>query len=451
MSFYKFFEDKIKNKSIVILGLGKEGISNLNLLLKTGGFKNLGIADQKKQSLENLPFLSDNLAVKTHFEKGYQDRLNDYDLILKAPGVVLDPSVDPDKITSAMELFCEYYRNRIIGITGTKGKSTSVSLLFHILTVNNVKAVLAGNIGIPVFDILDDIEKDSTIILEMSCHQLEYMRVSPGTGILLNLHEEHLDHYGSYDSYCKAKYNIFKHMTEGSKLIATSDIGNKQMPEGVEVELVGYSDKRKEKRISVNEKGFYFNGKWFPVPDDLPLLGIHNIYNLACIYPVASDFRISFDDFIKAVYSFRPLPHRLEFVGNHKGIDFYDDSISTMGNSTINAVISVKNCSSVLIGGMDRGIDYSDLIGFIIKNPQYTYILMEASGERIHSRLKEGNNLGSNIVLVPHLEAAVKEAFNRTPKGKACILSPAAASYGIFRNFEHRGEVFQNLISMEKK
>lgn len=462
MNFYNYFESKIKNKAIAILGLGKEGISTLKLILRTGGYKSLAIADLKEQNLsflyditeESSPFTkaSFDTAVKeinTHYGEDYQKTLNNYDIIFKAPGVVLETSVDIDKISSSMQVFCEYYKEQIIGITGTKGKSTTSSLLYHILKKNGFSCLLAGNIGIPVFDILDDIKKDTSIILEMSCHQLEYMTVSPKIGILLNLHEEHLDHYSSYEAYCMAKYRLFKNMDETSYFIGCTDTKQENIPETISSNFISYVKENKDTDIKVDKSGFHYRNRYFPVPDDLPLIGIHNIYNIAAIYPIMEKFHIEFDAFIHSLYSFQPLPHRLEFIGRFQGIDFYDDSISTMGDSTMNAVNSVKNTGSVLIGGMDRGIDYSDLIDFIIKNPNYIYILMEATGKRIHSEIKAKNKLTDNILLVDHLETAVKKAFQLTPKGKACILSPAAASYGIFRNFEHRGEVFKTLVNSE--
>lgn len=461
MNFYQFFEKKIKNKSIIILGLGKEGLSSLNLILKTGTYSGLAIADSKEQSPE---FLYNSLKethsketldktlkeIKTYYGTTYQKHLNQYDLILKSPGVVLEESVDKGKISSSMQIFCEYYKDRIIGITGTKGKSTTASLLHHTLQKNNIPAVLAGNIGIPVFDIPDEIRQDTKIVLEMSCHQLEYMTVSPHIGVLLNLHEEHLDHYGSYRAYCMAKHHIFKHMEAGSHLISCTDIEKESIPEGIKTDFISYVKEKKNTAIRVDENGFSYENEYFPIPDDLPLIGIHNIYNIASIYPIIKNLQIDFQEFIHSLYSFKPLPHRLEFIGRIQGIDFYDDSISTMGASTINAVTSLKNTATVLIGGMDRGIDYLDLTDFIIEHPDYIYILMEATGKRIYFELKEKTKISPNIILTEHLEDAVELAFELTPKGKACILSPAAASYGIFRNFEHRGEVFQRLIHKRK-
>lgn len=462
MNFYNYFETKIKNKAVVILGLGKEGSSTLRLILKTGGYKSLAIADLNEQNLDFLYNIKDESnkltketldkslkEIKAYYGKDYQNALNDYDIIFKAPGVVLEKWVNINKISSSMQVFCEYYKNQIIGITGTKGKSTTSSLLFHVLKENGFSCLLAGNIGIPVFNILDDIKKDTVIILEMSCHQLEYMSVSPKIAILLNLHEEHLDHYESYQAYCMAKYQIFKNMDKNSCFISCIDAKQERLPEMISSTFISYVKDRKDTDIKVDENGFNYHNRYFPVPNNLPIIGIHNIYNIAAIYPIMETFHIEFDSFIHSIHSFRPLPHRLEFIGNFHNIDFYDDSISTMGTSTINAVNGVKNTASVLIGGMDRGIDYSDLIDFMIKNPNYIYILMEATGKRIYDELKVKNKITDNIFLVDHLEAAVKAAFKLTPKKKACILSPAAASYGIFRNFEHRGEVFQALVNSE--
>lgn len=458
MTFYEFFQNKVKDKRILILGLGKEGLSSLKLLLKTGGYSLLGIADEKEPELDSLCRNLETQGVpkerlaefraltRTHFKETYQNFNNQYDLIFKSPGVVLNKDTDLHRVTGTMQVFTEFYREQIIGITGTKGKSTTASLLTHVLKENGISAVLAGNIGIPVFDILDDITSDTAIVLEMSCHQLEYMTVSPKTAILLNLHQEHLDHYGSYAAYCTAKYNIFKYMEKDSRFIGNTQLKTERLPEGIQIDWISYEDEEADSDIRVTEEGYRYRNEHFRFDGKLPLPGIHNLYNIAAIHPVVSGFRIPFAAFQKAIASFHPLPHRLEYIGCFKGIDFYDDSISTMGSSTISAIKAVRNTGSVLIGGMDRGIDYTNLTDFILEHPEYFYILMEATGKRIYSLLEKRKSLPQNILLTAHLEDAVQKAFEHTERGKACILSPAAASYGIFRNFEHRGEVFQELV-----
>lgn len=451
MNFYDYISEKVRNKSVLILGLGREGISTLKLLSKINHYSKIAVADMNECALNNIGNEGFINKIAKHYGADYLDSINSYDIIFKSPGVVLKNNAALYKITGQMQCFVEYFREQIIGITGTKGKSTTSSLIYHELKENGIDTAFAGNIGVPVFEIVDDISPNTQIVIEMSCHQLEYMTVSPKTAILLNLYEEHLDHYGTFEKYCKAKYNIFKHMLTNDTLISTSQLKNKKNELELPVSTIfaGFNDNSLD--INITEAGFYNNNKLIKIPENISLLGIHNIYNIACVYKITEKYGICYDDFIKSLKSFNPLPHRLEFVGKYHNIDFYDDSISTMGEATISAIKSVKNAHSVLIGGMDRGIDYSRLIDFINENSQYLYILMEATGNRIYEEIKAKNNINNikitdNIIPAKHLEDAVDIAFSKTKSGMACILSPAAASYGIFKNFEHRGDVFKEMI-----
>ena len=204
-----YLANRIKDKSVLILGFGREGQSTLKAFLKAGSAKKITIADQKALSLEMEVFAdaayADYNLQSIDFCCGpqYQDFCDDYDLVMKSPGIVLkkDISMYETEILSQMQLFFEYYRDRIIGITGTKGKSTTTTLLHHILKESGRPAILAGNIGIPVFDILHEVTDESIFVIELSCHQLEYMTISPKWGILLNIYEEHLDHYGTLEKY----------------------------------------------------------------------------------------------------------------------------------------------------------------------------------------------------------------------------------------------------------
>ena len=186
-------KEQIKDKNVLILGYGREGHSTLHRVLEVGGFSSVTVADKNQVQLP--------APAKALCGEHYMDTLDDYDLVFKSPGVVLskDPEQYNCRFTSQMEVFFEAYRDRIIGITGTKGKSTTTTLLYHILKKSGLDTVLSGNIGIPAFDILEEIHPDTQLVCELSCHQLEYIHVSPHIGVLLNIHEEHLDqlwHHG---------------------------------------------------------------------------------------------------------------------------------------------------------------------------------------------------------------------------------------------------------------
>ena len=225
----KTIENHINGKSVAVLGFGREGRATLPWVLEAKCASKIAIVDRNPVTLpEDLKEYADDIEIITG--EDYQKCLNDFDVIFKSPGIVLEQDKDfyRCKILSEMDIFFERYKNQIIGITGTKGKSTTTTLMYHVLKTAGKKALLAGNIGIPVFDIAKDIDEDTILVVELSCHQLEYATISPYIGVLLNIHEEHLDHYGTMEKYTAAMENIYKNMVETDtvfcqQIIAPSD------------------------------------------------------------------------------------------------------------------------------------------------------------------------------------------------------------------------------------
>ncbi len=438
----------IENKKVLILGFGREGKSTYKLIEKAGGYKSLAIAD--------LNPITDTLGENVSLIIGndYQKSLNDYDVVFKSPGIVLEQEIEnyTCEIVSQTELFFRRFRNQIIGITGTKGKSTTTTLLYHVLKEAGVKCVLAGNIGIPAFDIAEEIEEGTVICFEMSSHQLEYMSVSPKYGVLMNIHEEHLDHYGTMEKYVAAKERIYRNQKDGDKLICNIEILPKENTCKSQVISIGYEGNNAD--IQVEEKNIRYKNKTFTIPvSEIKLIGIHNYYDIGVVYGLLQELNISDEVFCEALKTYEPLPHRLQYVGCVDGIKYYDDSISTICDTTIQALTSLKDTDTVIIGGMDRGIEYQELILFLSEHEVPNIILMEATGKRIYQEIKENYpdfKSMERIQLVEHLEDAVNLAKKVTRQGKSCVMSPAAASYGIFKNFEERGEVFVKLVRGEQ-
>ena len=434
----------IENKKVLILGYGREGKSTYKLLQKVKVYEKLSIADLNPVTEE----VDENVTLVTG--ENYQRNLNDYDVVFKSPGIVLEKEIEDYscEIISQTEVFFKRFRDRIIGITGTKGKSTTTTLLYHVLKEAGVKCVLAGNIGIPAFDIVEQIEEDTVICFEMSSHQLEYMSVSPKVGVLMNIHEEHLDHYGVMEKYVAAKEKIYRNQKSGDKLICNVDILPKEEDCKAQVISVGYEDSGAD--LIIKEKEIVWKEKTFILPvSEIKMIGIHNYYDIGVVYALVQDYHIGDEVFEEALKTYEPLPHRLQYIGSADGVKYYDDSISTICDTTIQALTSLKDADTVLIGGMDRGIDYEELILFLSQHEIPNIILMEATGKRIYEEINtsypqfQGKE---RIKTVEHLEQAVELAKQITPKGKSCVMSPAAASYGIFKNFEERGEVFRQLV-----
>ncbi len=435
----------IHGKKLLILGFGREGKSTLKRILQVGGFRSLAVADQNRADAgADIPVLTG---------PSYMDTLDDYDLVFKSPGIVLPKALSEYRctVTSQMDFFIEAYREQVIGITGTKGKSTTTTLLYHILKESGRDCVLAGNIGIPAFDILEDLHRESLIMCELSCHQLEFIHVSPHMGVLLNVHEEHLDHYGSMEKYVRAKQQIYLHQQPGDYLFCGMNV---LPPKGAcPASVISVSDCFASADVLLTGTKIRFEDEDYRIPANaIHLLGHHNHLDIAFVYAICKIQGLTNEEFESGLKSYHPLPHRLSFIGEQDGIRYYDDSISTICDTTIQALKSIPDVGTVLIGGMDRGIDYTELIRFLEKDPVPHIILMEATGKRIYEEIQSthpGFSAPERLILVPHLQDAIAMAKKITAPGQACVLSPAAASYGIFKNFEERGDTFTRLVLHE--
>lgn len=467
-----------ENKKVLILGFGREGKSTLRLLASlcyvnmniTIGDKNYITQESIADTLETgCKYDIEKIAVSCGDD--YLNNINDYDIVFKSPGIVLPKNVIHYKayITSQTEEFLKAYRNRTVGITGTKGKSTVSTLTQKVLSDNGIEAVLGGNIGIPPFELVYDMEKNKNMnaILELSCHQLEYLDVSPHISVYLNLYEEHLDHYGTYEKYAYAKNHIYMYQKSEDLLICKNDIipFEEEFKEEIPHILTIHQDTaRKSIRAGIGESHICKAEKTIEITqniikdedtgreeyfipfNDIKLLGEHNYFNIAAVYLISRHFNIDKTGFEIALKNFVPLSHRLENIGTINQVTYYDDSISTIGETTIQAVNSVKNVNTVLIGGMDRGIDYQQLEEFLSKKPVENVVLMYETGRRIYNEMKEKGFETDNIKVVNDLKEAVILAKRITKPGNACIMSPAAASYGYFKNFEERGQEFSRLV-----
>lgn len=434
--------DLLKDKKILILGFGREGKSTYRFIRKHMPDKMLGIYDKNliQDTLQN---------VTIHNGDSFYELLPDYDLIIKSPGIVLDrkDSSTLQKMTSQTDLFLNFYHNQTIGITGTKGKSTTASLLYHVLHSSDKDALLVGNIGIPVFDVLEDIKEDTLVVFELSSHQLEYVNHSPHIGVLLNIYQEHLDHYGTFEKYKIAKENIYQFQKKGDILLYNKEFYT--LPENFVANTITITNTTQKADAIIKANQIFYEGKAFEIEEEQLLLkGSHNLYNIGVAYVLAKACGITKEQFSAAIKTFKPLPHRMEYVSEIEGVKFYNDSISTICETTIQAASSIKEVDTVILGGMDRGIDYEPLVQFLLESEIRNMILMPDTGCRIQELIINNDikREDQNLIMVANVEEAVKAAKKETKKGKTCLFSPAAASYGFFKNFEERGEVFKKFV-----
>lgn len=441
-------EPWIKGKRVLLLGFGREGQSTYHVLRQLGSYAKLDIADQS--SPKELP----DREMVWITGPDYQKCLDNYDVVFKSPGIVLEKESYEYKcrILSQTEVFFHCFRDQIIGITGTKGKSTVTTLLYHLLKTGGENTLLVGNIGIPCLDHIEEVRPETKIVFELSCHQLEYMTVSPHIGILVNIHEEHLDHYGTMEKYVESKRQIFKHQKDSDILICNVQC----LPEAGTCPscLIRAGMDESEAELNVREKKgetwIYFRDRAYRIPGDkIKLLGQHNYFDIGIAYSVCVILGMDDETFEEGLTSYEPLPHRLQYLGERDGVKYYDDSISTICDTTIQALKTLKDTDTVLIGGMDRGIDYGELIEYLSLCQVPHIVLMESTGKRIYQEIYKyypDFKDKARLILAEHLEEGVRRAREITRPGRSCLLSPAAASYGIFKNFEERGKAFARLV-----
>lgn len=437
--------DYLSDKNINILGFGREGQSTYKLIRKYLPNKIITISDLKENFQDNFDFLQNDKNLNLISGEKYLDNLERFDIIIKSPGISfakIDITQFKDKISSQMELFLQFFDNYTIGITGTKGKSTTSSLIYTILKDQNKDVLLLGNIGKPIFDYINEISNTTILVLEMSAHQLEFMKYSPNISILLNLFEEHLDHYKSYEDYIAAKCNIYKYQHENDYFLYSLD--NETLKEHVK------NPKAKTYTISINEKAdiylqnddvIFNNKKIYDRNQKRNLVGDYNLSNIMFTLVVSEILKLDLNKSINSINNFKTLKHRLEFVGNVDGINYYDNSIATVPMATIEAIKALKNVDTLIIGGMDRGIDYTDFIKYLNSSDISNIVCMPKTGHDIAKKLKN-----KKTFIVDTLEEAVDISKKVTNKNMSCLLSPAAASYGFFKNFEEKGDLFQKLV-----
>ncbi|MCK9613078.1 MAG: UDP-N-acetylmuramoyl-L-alanine--D-glutamate ligase [Bacteroidales bacterium] len=446
-----------KGKKILILGFGIEGKSTFRLIRMLFPEMKICIADEKA-CIEHFEILKNDKNIQLQTGNNYLEGLSDFDIIIKTPGISPEKIgiTDFSKFTSHTELFFRFFRNQIIGITGTKGKSTTSSLIHHIISSWSPNCQLAGNIGIPPFDLIDKINKDTLIVYELSSHQLEQTRISPKTAVFLNLYEEHLDHYKSFDTYQQAKFSITRFQEEADNLIYNADderIVELLYKAGIKRNFWRYSLKNEvTKGCYLKEKTLIFKAAEKEIQtyktgfNNLP--GVHNLQNIMAAICAGYIAEIPAEKMINAIKAFKPLEHRMEYAGTFNDIIFYNDSIATIPEAAVAAISTLKNVNTLILGGYDRGVSYDPFVDYLEKTNIENVILIDTAGKRLHEIFQKKNYHSKKIFYFDDFENAVITAKKVTTPHKICLLSPAAASYGMFKNFEERGTLFKKLIRL---
>ncbi len=406
---------EIKGTSALILGYGREGRSVHVWLQKHYPSLRVAIADKKTDG------------------DAYLEHIGDYDSVIRSPGVspyskkMQEYVQQGGHVTTATNIFFSLVRGKTIGVTGTKGKSTTSSLIAHILTAHYADVRLVGNIGTPMLDELDSGNDDTVFVIELSSHQLVDIRYSPHIAVMLRIVFEHLDYYPDFASYVSAKSNIIKYQKPSDVVVYN--------PKHHEVAAIAQTGK------STRHPFHMENTVMFPTH----VLG--NAENIAAATTVSRLLGVSESVMKRQLESFTPLPHRLEYVGQYHRIRFYNDSLATIPQATIHALDALgEDVGTLIAGGYDRHLDYRELGLYVGNHPVGALILFPDTGKRIWEVLPERARKQIRVYHVGSMEEAVRLAYAHTPKGNICVLSPGSASYNMFRNYADRGDQFKEWV-----
>lgn len=445
-----------KYSRIGILGYGKEGRSSIKLLSKYLTNTEFIISDINP-TLEIEQEILELHNIKILKGEKWQEIFKFSDIVFVSPGVPLFNVYLPSNvvITSQIDFLFKHFSEKIIAVTGTKGKSTTTTLIHEILKTKFKNVLIAGNIGIPAFEILEEIDIADFCVLEVSSHQLQFVTSSPKYAVFLNIFPEHLDYYPDFDKYFQSKLNIFKFQNTSQYSILNFNnqiILEKLTKTNVNSQHIFYSNCNCKISCTyiANEK-IYFKGKDSKECEiidivDIGLKGQHNLLNVLAAISVAKLLEIDNDRIKNVLVNFRGLAHRLEVINSKLGKVFINDSISTIPEASIAAIEAFKPVQTLILGGFDRGLFYDNFINNILETEIENIIFYGPAGKRMHEICLSFDLRNKKIIHFSNFDESVNYAILHTSENNKCLLSPAASSYDQFKNFEHRGFRFVELV-----
>ena len=387
---------------------------------------------------------------------GYLENLEQYDLIVRTAGLnpklIFDqnPNLDKSKVTTGTNLFFKNsITKNVIGVTGTKGKGTTSTLIHEMLLASGKKSFLAGNIGVPSISLLNQLNSDDYVVLEMSSFQLTDCNYSPHIAVCLLITQDHLDWHGSIEDYTESKRNIVSHQEKNdlvvyletnqmSKLLAESSKGIK----------IPYF-KKPGAEIIVDK--IMIDGQIICSVSEVALLGKHNLENVCAAVTCVWQITKNKEAIKNVITSFTGLKNRLELVREKDNVKYFNDSFASAPDATIAAIRSIESKKILIIGGFDRGLELKYLINELINDDNKGFIrkvlLIGASADRLEAELNDQQFKNFQIVRTKDMEEIVKTAKNIAEKGDSVVLSPGFASFDMFKNFEVRGQAFNEAVS----
>ncbi len=454
------FKKEIKNKKVGVLGIG---ISNTPLIRYLGSMGVTVTAFDRAEREALGPVLKslEGLDVQYSLGPDYLKNLKGFDVIFKTPKVRFDiPELLREaeagvEITSEMEVFCKLCPARIFGVTGSDGKTTTTTLIYKILQQHGYKCWLGGNIGTPLLDKIDDISDTDMVVLELSSFQLHTMRNRINTAVVTNLSPNHLDVHTSMSEYSDAKKNIFLYQNENDTLVLNydNDITRGFASEGPgKIIMFSRTCQLQEGMVVSGSIILYRQGgneREMVSINDILIPGVHNIENYMAAAAATADF-VEPSDVSAVASSFRGVEHRSEHVRDLEGISFYNDSIGSSPTRTMASINAFKDKVILIAGGYDKHLPYDDM-GPVIAEKVKCLVLVGQTSEKIEKALRDetertGKGRDIPIIRCTSMGDAVKNAYKSASSGDVIILSPASASFDMYKNFEERGNHFKSIV-----
>lgn len=435
-----------KNKKIFILGMGKSGVSVAKLLAKDN---HILITDIKCDDLDQVRELED-LGVNVIITKNQNEIFdNSYDYLVKNPGVRLDNPVvlkaEEYNIPVLTELEVAYRylpEVKIVGITGSNGKTTTTTIIYEFLKTAGLPVHLAGNIGYPLCSQLDKIKKGDILVVEISSHQLVNLdKFKVDVAVLTNLYQVHLDFFGTFEKYKMNKLRIFNNQDEDS--VAILNKGDKEVYEltkNLKAKKEYFSSKE-DADICIDGENIVLNNEKVISLSDIRVKGVHNYENIMAAILAAKQFNVSNKVIKEVLNNFAGVEHRIEFVAKIKGREFYNDSKATNVDSTITALKAFNNDVILILGGLDRGHSFEPLLPYL---KHVKHIVCYGETKMRIKDFADKNNI--DVTVTDNLMEAVHVAYNISLEGDTILLSPACASWDQYKSFEDRGNEFKKIV-----
>lgn len=434
-----------------ILGFGVEGQSTLRYLFREG-VKDIVVMDKNPV---NLPEVPAGVNVKVCSGESYLDGLKDCVTVVRSAGVypmsqeLFKFQMNGGMMTSQIQLFLEQTKsNKVVGVTGTLGKGSTVSMISHILDKCGKANIIGGNFGVPALDLLEDDSADRISILELSSFQLMTLSLSPDVGVVLRVSTEHLDWHKTVEEYRDAKANLVRWQKSAGTCVYLKDAAPT-------AKIASESPARNKLAVSFGDGDANIDGSVLTIGSDKLYLsdckvrGIYQLENMAAATLACTALGIKVADAFEALKSYEALPFRMEFKGEKKGIEFYNDSYATRPDATIAATGSMKRPFALILGGSEKNADFTELSEILVRDrPNLKRVaLIGATAERMLDDLKKAgvDAAGIQTAIFPTLEEAFADSLN-IGEGGTVIMSPACASFGLFKNYKVRGQVFDKLV-----